>query len=36
MGTDAAKILTEMGYTNLANMKGGIGEWRRQSLPIVK
>ena len=30
----AAEILAGMGYTNLANMEGGILEWEAQGLPV--
>lgn len=36
MGSEAAIILTQQGYTNVANMRGGINQWIRQGLPITK
>jgi rhodanese-related sulfurtransferase len=33
-GTLAASTLTEMGYTNVANMQGGIKGWREQGYEV--
>ena len=32
---DAAQVLAAKGYTNLANMGGGILEWEAQGLPVA-
>lgn len=33
-GALAAKTLKEMGYTNVANMEGGLGAWRERGYEI--
>ncbi len=32
---DAVKYLMELGYTNAANLNGGILDWEREGLPIT-
>lgn len=33
--TTASKIMEELGYTQIYNMKGGIGKWKDAGLPTV-
>jgi rhodanese-related sulfurtransferase len=33
---EAAKMLLENGYSNVANMAGGIADWERDGLPMKK
>jgi len=35
-GLLAAKLLKEMGYTNMRNIKGGIQAWMKSNLPLEK
>jgi rhodanese-related sulfurtransferase len=32
----AAKILTQLGFTQVFNLAGGLEQWRRDNLPLVK
>ncbi len=34
--TVAAKMLMDKGFTNVVNLRGGIGEWQSKNLPVVK
>ena len=34
--TVAAKILVDQGFTKVVNLRGGISEWRKTGLPVVK
>ena len=36
MGDQAARILGEMGYSNLANMQGGFNAWKAAGDPVVQ
>ncbi len=35
MSTIAAKILVELGYTNVWNLQGGMAGWDRQGYPVI-
>jgi rhodanese-related sulfurtransferase len=32
----AARKLTELGFTQVYNLRGGLGAWRQDNLPVVK
>lgn len=34
--TSAARILDDLGFTNVYDFEGGIAEWRRRGLPVVR
>ena len=36
MGDQAARILVEIGYSNLANMSGGFNAWQAAGYPVVQ
>ncbi len=36
MSTIAAKILVELGYTNVWNLQGGMAGWDRQGYPVIR
>ena len=35
-GAAAARLLREKGYTKVANLRGGLQNWRAENLPLVK
>jgi rhodanese-related sulfurtransferase len=35
-GTKIANLLSRLGYKNVANMDGGLNEWKLQNLPVVE
>lgn len=36
LGASAARILSSQGFTKAVNLRGGLGTWRAESLPLVK
>ena len=35
-GAAAARLLREQGYTKVANLRGGLQNWRTENLPLVR
>lgn len=34
--TQAAQLLSKLGYEQVSNLKGGMGEWQAANMPVVK